>query len=159
MTQIVRLHRNTIGYMYIAVTFPQIPDAPSCFQCIPACCTWRAFGSAIGSHHPSSPREDFKMHRGELLPVVLSFLHLPIHSTCHKNHMDFSVRQEFLGHFMPANLLGCLGGSVVEHLSSAQGVIPGPGDQVPHQAPSKEAASPSTYVSASVCVCLSWINK
>ena len=49
-------------------------------------------------------------------------------------------------------LEGHLGGSVVEHLPSAQGVIPGSWDRVPHQAPSRKPASPSTYVSASLCV-------
>ena len=50
---------------------------------------------------------------------------------------------------------GCLGGSVVEHLPSAQGVIPELWDQVPHWAPCMEPASLSAYVSASLCVCLS----
>ena len=54
-------------------------------------------------------------------------------------------------------LQGCLDGSVVERLPSAQVVIPGPWDQVPHQAPHREPASPSTYVSASLCASL--MNK
>ena len=41
----------------------------------------------------------------------------------------------------------CLGGSAVEHLSLAQGMIPGFQDQVPHQAPWEESASLSAYVS------------
>ena len=41
-------------------------------------------------------------------------------------------------------------------LPSVQGVIP---DRVPHQAPCLEPASPSACVSASVCVCVSKINK
>ena len=52
---------------------------------------------------------------------------------------------------------GCLGGSVVECLPSAQGVILGSGDQVPHQAPCMEPASPSACVSTSLCVSL--MNK
>ena len=48
--------------------------------------------------------------------------------------------------------LGHLGGSVVERLPSAQGVIPGSWDRVPHRAPCKEPASPSACVSASLCV-------
>ena len=44
-----------------------------------------------------------------------------------------------------------LGGSVVEHLPSAEGVIPGSWDRVPHRAPCREPASPSAYVSASLC--------
>ena len=51
--------------------------------------------------------------------------------------------------------MGCLGGSAVEHLPSAQGVIPGSGDRVPNWAPHRKPASPSAYVSA----CLSWTNK
>ena len=38
---------------------------------------------------------------------------------------------------------GHLGGSVVEHLPLVQVVIPGSSDQVPHQAPYREPASPS----------------
>ena len=49
---------------------------------------------------------------------------------------------------------GHLGGSVVEHLPSAQGVIQDFWDQVPHRAPCLEPASASAYVSASLCVCL-----
>ena len=52
---------------------------------------------------------------------------------------------------------GHLGGSAVEHLPSAQGVILGSWDQVPHQTPCMEPASPSAYVSASLCVSL--MNK
>ena len=46
---------------------------------------------------------------------------------------------------------GCLGGSVVEHLPLAQGMIPESWDLVPHQAPCREPASPSACVSASLC--------
>ena len=45
---------------------------------------------------------------------------------------------------------GHLGGSEVEHLPLAQGVIPGSWDGVPHWAPSREPASPSACVSASL---------
>ena len=50
-----------------------------------------------------------------------------------------------------------LGGSVVEHLPSSQSVIPGSWDQVLHQAPCMEPASPSACVSAPLSVSL--INK
>ena len=51
---------------------------------------------------------------------------------------------------------GHLGGSVVEGLLLAQGMIPGFRDRVPHRAPSEEPASPSAYVS---CSSLSLVNK
>ena len=54
---------------------------------------------------------------------------------------------------------GSLGGSVVWHLPSAQGVTPGSRDRVPCWAPCMEPASPSACVSASPSLCLSWINK
>ena len=52
-----------------------------------------------------------------------------------------------------------LGGSAVECLPLAQVRILGSWDRVPHQAPSREPASPSAYVSAFFPLCLSWINK
>ena len=54
---------------------------------------------------------------------------------------------------------GRLGGSVVERLPSAQVVIPGSWDRVSHWAFRRKPASPSAYVSASLSLCLSWINK
>ena len=48
---------------------------------------------------------------------------------------------------------GRLGGSVVEHLASAQGMILGSQNRVPHQATYGEAeASPSAYISVSPCL-------
>ena len=52
---------------------------------------------------------------------------------------------------------GPLGGSVVEHLSLAQGVIPRSWNRVPHWAPCTEPASPSANISASFSVFL--MNK
>ena len=49
-------------------------------------------------------------------------------------------------------MIGHQGGSVVVHLPLAQIMIPGSWDQVLHQAPYREPASPSVYVSASLCV-------
>ena len=49
---------------------------------------------------------------------------------------------------------GRLGGSVVGCLPSAQGLILRSWDQVPHQAPYREPASPSYYVTASLSLCL-----
>ena len=46
--------------------------------------------------------------------------------------------------------MGHLGGSVVECLPLAQGVILGSWDRVPHQAPYREPSSPSAYVSVSL---------
>ena len=58
---------------------------------------------------------------------------------------------------------GRLGGSAVEHLPSAQGMILEFWNQVPHQDLHGEPASPSVYVSASlsvsVSVSLSLMNK
>lgn len=42
------------------------------------------------------------MHRGTSC-LLYFLLYLPIHSTCHKNHIDLHERQEFLGHFMLAS--------------------------------------------------------
>ena len=55
--------------------------------------------------------------------------------------------------------MGHLGGSLVERLRSAQGVIPGSWDQVLHQAPCREPASPSVYVTAFLCFSQEKINK
>ena len=58
------------------------------------------------------------------------------------------LRMDFMGH---------LGGSVVEHLPLAQGLILESWDRVPHRVRLKESASPSAYVSVSLCVSL--VNK
>ena len=50
---------------------------------------------------------------------------------------------------------GCLGGSVVEPLPSAQGLILESRDRLPHQGPCMEPASLSAYVSASLSLCVS----
>ena len=47
-------------------------------------------------------------------------------------------------------IVGHLGGSVVERLPLAQGVTLGSWDQVMHQAPYREPVSPSACVSASL---------
>ena len=44
---------------------------------------------------------------------------------------------------------------MVENLPLTQGVIPGSWVQVPHQAPHREPTSPSAYIAASLCVCVS----
>ena len=59
--------------------------------------------------------------------------------------------------FLKTSKEGHLGGSVVEPLSLAQGMIPESWDRVPHWAPCMEPASPSVYVSASLSV--SHMNK
>ena len=53
------------------------------------------------------------------------------------------------------SMQGHVGGSVVEYLPLAQVVIPGSWDRVLHQAPCRETAFPSAYVSAAV----SLVNK
>ena len=56
---------------------------------------------------------------------------------------------------------GRVGGSVVEQLPSALGMILECQDRVPHQAPCMEPASPSACVSASLSIslCVTIINK
>ena len=49
-------------------------------------------------------------------------------------------------------IMECLGISVVEYLPLAQGKILGSRDQVLHQAPHENPATPSAYVSASFSV-------
>ena len=49
-------------------------------------------------------------------------------------------------------VLGHLGGSAVEYLPWAQGMILESQDRVPHRAPQREPASLSAYVSSSLCV-------
>ena len=51
--------------------------------------------------------------------------------------------------------MGRLGGSVVEPLPSAQGMILESWDRVPHQASCMEPASPSAYISASLSLSVS----
>ena len=55
--------------------------------------------------------------------------------------------------------MGRLGGSVVERLPLARGMIPGSREPVPHWTSYMEPASPSAYVSVSVCVCVYLMNK
>ena len=52
--------------------------------------------------------------------------------------------------FMKDVMLGRVDSSVVECLPSAQGMISGSWDRVSHQAPHREHASPSPYVSVSL---------
>ena len=57
--------------------------------------------------------------------------------------------------FLKIVLLGPPGGSMVEHLPSAQAVTPGSWDLVPHRVPRREPASPAACVSASLSLCVS----
>ena len=60
-----------------------------------------------------------------------------------------------IGIMVKGDLWGCLDGSVIERLPSAQVVILGSWDRVPHRAPCMEPALPSACVSASLSLCLS----
>ena len=64
----------------------------------------------------------------------------------------FSWTQNFT--VQKLRVVGCLGGSEVERLLLAQGMILEYWDRVPHQAPCMESASPSTCVSASLSLSL-----
>ena len=57
--------------------------------------------------------------------------------------------------FLKVGTWGRLGGSAVDHLPSAQAMVPGSRDRVPLRAPCMEPASPSACVSASLSLCLS----
>ena len=112
-----------------------------------------------------------------LIPWVLKMAHLSQHNSTAASavfsamaaktgsEMSFTALSRSLSsrtsrkgnHIKNGPSLGHLGGSVVERLPSAQGVIPESWDRVPHWAPSREPASPSAYVSASISVSL--INK
>ena len=59
---------------------------------------------------------------------------------------------------LKVEFLGCLGGSVVEHLPLAYVVIPGSRDQVPHRVP-QESLLPPLPVSLPLSVCVSLMNK
>ena len=56
-------------------------------------------------------------------------------------------------------IMGCLGGSVVEHLPLAQVMILKSQDPVLHRGPCKEPASSSAFASASLYVSHEYINK
>ena len=56
-------------------------------------------------------------------------------------------------------ILGSLGGAAVWRLPLAQGAILETRDQIPHRAPCLEPASPSAYVSASISLCVTIMNK
>ena len=74
-----------------------------------------------------------------------------------KERLNFSLKK-LRKNWFNRQTLGCLGSSVVEHLSWAQIVILGSWDRVPHQASWREPASPSPCV-VSLPLSLSWINK
>ena len=78
--------------------------------------------------------------------AFLYFIFIYVIQTINQNFI-----QLYAGFKNPYNL-GHLGGSVVERLPSAQIVIPGSWDRVSHQAPYKEPAFPSAYVSVFLCV-------
>ena len=79
------------------------------------------------------------------------------HPTCLSSVSGF--RASLLKFLQEFGILGCLGGSVVEHLPLAQGVFPGLGIEshigLPHW---EEPASPSAYVSASLSLMNKWLN-
>ena len=64
----------------------------------------------------------------------------------------FSI--QFVNILRNISFLGYLGGSAVENLPLAQGVIPESWDRVRLQAPRREPTSPSACVSASFSLCV-----
>ena len=69
------------------------------------------------------------------------------------HHFFFVSGSQYIARFSLLNQSkGHLGGSVVERLPSPQVVTPESWDLVPHWAPHRKPASPSAYVSASLCV-------
>ena len=69
------------------------------------------------------------------------------------------MKEILVSHIRKLMMGGHLRGSAVEHLPSVQGMILGSWDQVPHQAPCVEPASPSpcvsAYLSLSLSLCIS----
>ena len=108
------------------------------------------------------PPGELPAREGQLLckqtpPVFLLFLYLSV-SSPPRSEMPPGFA-EFLQESGKSNIclnspnLGHLGGSVVEPLPLAQGVIPGVAGSSPHRAPCREPASPSvSLLLLSVCL-------
>ena len=62
------------------------------------------------------------------------------------------LRDALVAKMIKVHMEGHPGGSAVERLPSAQVVFPGSWDRVPQRALGREPASPSAYVSVSLCV-------
>ena len=105
----------------------------------------------IAWHKKASQNASEKM---PLELMCLKLVYMKDIKTKTKNPLNYQARLKRVKNFV---VEGHLGGSAVEHLPSAQGVILESWDQVPHRAPCMEPASPSAYVSASLCVSL--MNK
>ena len=79
------------------------------------------------------------------------------HSKIYYSELDFSSKLKVSKTCQEKLFMGRLGGSAVECLPSAQGVILETQNRVLHWAPCVEPASPSACVSTSLC--LSGMNK
>ena len=118
-------------------TAPEVPE------------TWTCSPLKMGPTQESprkhgSSRSDSHMQVGNFHCVVLS-------------HWIFFSGPKSSRALKDVKLQGSLGGSAVEHLPSAQGMILETWDQVLYRAPCMEPASPSACVSASLSVSL--MNK
>ena len=122
-------------------TFKEIKKGWSCFK--PGCyhLTYLLF---LGLFYLPWVYHNFKLHD-----------HLGCSMFVARKIKFFEGTKNKLFKFFP----GHLGGSGVKRLPLAQGMILESQDQVPHWAPCMEPASPSTCVSASLSLCLPWINK
>ena len=90
--------------------------------------------------------EEFNSHLERMVPRP---------TPAHEPEKEPSPQQPPFSTPLKSVWLGRLGGSVVEHLRSAQGVILGSWDGVPHWAPHRDPVSPSAYVYDYVSLCLS----
>ena len=74
------------------------------------------------------------------------------------DHLWRSLEHQFIT--LKIKRMGHLGGSGFECLPSAQVVIPGSRDRVPHQTPAKSLLLPlPVSLPLSLCVCVSLMNK
>ena len=83
------------------------------------------------------------------LRVFVSYCQPPLQSA----HWPYSSQQTYFGEdYSTRKPDGGTWGHLVECLPLVQVMVPGSWDRIPHRAPDRALASPSAYVSASLCV-------